>query len=172
MSCIGLTGFPSDCGANIGGVKKLWIAQLTDVASVTINGQYSHIVDSIAMFGGARFVEWRILPGNCSYTVNGSRDDFGVIEWLHTVTVKLNRRLGRPTSIIWDTINGSRDLVCLILDANGNYWLLGWPFGMYLIGEGGSGTNKSDGSTYSMTFSGESPKMELLISEDDIPNIT
>jgi hypothetical protein len=171
MSCNRFTTISNECLINFGGIKELWIAYLNDIASVQFTDPYSHLC-KIGMETGILFTEWQFQKGNCSYTVDGSTDSFGVTEYTHSISLKLNRRDYIKNSHLWDVFDGVRDVVCIVKDANDQNWLLGWDEGLTPSVSGGSGSVISDGSGYNITFTGIQRKQELSFDNKNFDEIT
>jgi hypothetical protein len=69
------------------------------------------------------------------------------------VSLVLSRRETTKRDAIEKLVSGQKQLLIIILDSNGNYWLFGKDEGSYVTAiEGGSGTAKADANGYTITF--------------------
>ena len=69
------------------------------------------------------------------------------------VTLVLSRRETIKRNAIEKLADGQKQLIIVVLDSNGIYWLFGLSEGSYLTAvEGGSGTAKADANGYTLTF--------------------
>lgn len=95
----------------------------------------------------------------CSYTETVAIDMAnGTTFFNQVVTMALSRRETTKRSFIEKLISAQKELIVIILDSNGIYWLFGLSEGAYVSGiEGGSGTAKSDANGYTVTFTAMEP---------------
>lgn len=75
MSCIISGGTSRTCSFEVSGIKNLWIANATDVTSITDSG--SGVLDTITMDGSTTFYSIDLAKNSANYTeelqVNGSQ---------------------------------------------------------------------------------------------------
>lgn len=165
MACTSINGpISQGCAGNVGGLTKLYIANSSDVASVT-DGSPAGIIDTVTMSGGATFYEFELTPLTSNYTENFTANrESGAQFYSQVVTVRLNRREYAKRNQL--ALLASGNFKIIVKDANGLYWYLGQDSGLYLSkNEGGSGTKQEDGSSYliELTAVGESsPAKEVL----------
>jgi hypothetical protein len=77
----------------------------------------------------------------------------GTTFFTQTVNVVLSKRETTKRETLKRFIDGQKQLVLVVLDTNGNYWLFGLVEGVYVTAmEGGSGTAKADQNGYTITF--------------------
>ena len=167
MACTTITGDISiGCLGNLGGLTKLYIANLEDITSFTDTGSDGDI-DTITMVSGKVFYEIELLANTSDYKEEYSfTPDSGAKFYKQIVTLKLPRREAAKRQQL--ALLASGKFVLIAKDANGIFWLMGETNGLYMSkNEGGSGTKQEDGSSYTIEFTaiGEpDPAKEVLFS--------
>lgn len=154
--CTALTGIAKGCDNNIGGIVSLYLADKEDVTSITDDGAGN--VTAITMDGLATFTAFNFRRNTGSFTEEGNIDLVnGSTYYTQTINLMLHRREASKSEAIQLLAEGQRDLVAILEDANGLFWVFD-QMQLSAIGEG-SGTVKADGSKYSLTFVGENPQL-------------
>lgn len=159
MACNTLSGIQLGCDNNAGGLNKFYIAQFDSVTGVTV---VNNVVTNIALSGGTpAFYEFEFNKNSAQFVETGNIDlvngsSFFTVE----TTLNIARRDAAKSLAIQSLSAGQQDLLIIVLDSNGNYWLQGRTEGANLTAVGeGSGLAKADGSKYSLTFTSEEPDM-------------
>lgn len=102
------------------------------------------------------FLFWEIKTNKnvCNFTETIQTDmTNGTTFFTQTVNVVLSKRETTKRETLKRFIDGQKQLVLVVLDTNGNYWLFGLVEGVYVTAmEGGSGTAKADQNGYTITF--------------------
>lgn len=90
MACQSVTfnGIQGACAINRGGVKKVYIANRGDVASVTVNPATGLITD-ITMAETAKFATWEFRPGTASLSTAAGGIDPTIGNYDQTATLAL-----------------------------------------------------------------------------------
>lgn len=154
--CTALTNVTKSCDNNIGGIVSLYLADKLDVATITDDGAGS--VTAITMVALATFNSFEFRRNTGNFTEEASIDLVnGSTYYTSTVNLMLHHREATKSNAIQLIAEGQRDLVLIVKDANGRYWVFD-QMQLSAVGEG-SGTAKADGSKYSLTFVGENPQM-------------
>lgn len=149
MNCVQtLTGITADCLPSMGGLKMVYIANYSDVASITVtDGE----VTAITMASSAKFKKYYFRRNTASMTstlnvdvANGSSVSTDVsLSFLRQETAK---RIEISALSIGE-------LVLLVEDANGKVWYLGKDMAvMASAGGAETGTNYTDGNKYTITL--------------------
>lgn len=161
MSCESLNGGISlGCDNNIGGIKRLFLTEKSNVTSITLGSPTSEIT-AFTMAGSpaAKFYQFEFNKNTSSYTEEGISDQAtGRDLYTQTINLVLNRRekTKRDTLLL---LAKRKDLVAIIEDNNGLYKYFGETYGLNLTTvSGGSGVAKSDANQYVVTFVGEEPE--------------
>lgn len=169
MSCNTLLSLQKDCSSNIGGIRELYFILLSDIETLDIEDDYT--VSDITV--STPFVKYDIPLNSTSYNVEYSTDELGIQEFIHGLTIRISKRRPLNNQILKRMLDGNRDLVAMVKDSNGRYWLLGYRNGLNIpSGSGGSGTTKSEGTFYTFELTGLEQDFEVEISESFIPSIT
>lgn len=85
------------------------------------------------------------------------------------VNLVLSRRENTKREFIEKLVDGQKQLLIVVLDSNGNYWLFGLYEGCYVTAiEGGSGTAKADQNGYSVTFTSMEPEQAYEVTPNAI----
>jgi hypothetical protein len=157
-TCKSLTGLSKDCTPNIGGVRRVFLNLLNNIDTITI---VNNVVTDLTTIN-QDFVEYEAPKDAISYTIDAAIDDLGVYEYNHTLSFKISKRLPSKQQELMELIEGSFDYVALALDANNQWWLLGYGYGLNVKTlTGGSGKAKGDGSFYETSLGGVQKTLEL-----------
>ena len=120
MSCIptALTTVSLDCGNNIGGLSKIYIAHTLDVDSVTISGGK---VTAIAMESGKTFAGFKFRKGNANYNITPTRtDENGNIFYNTALEAKFNKMETAKRTAMTAVANGNTYVIAKdIMDYTG-----------------------------------------------------
>lgn len=123
MACLQtLNGIVRDCLSNVGGVRKVYIANKDDVAGITIT---DGAVSAITMEGGAKFKEYYQKPGRASVTSTPQFNDANEYAG-ESVVLSLSFPRQDATKRLEVAALSVAELVVVYQDANGNCWLLGY----------------------------------------------
>jgi hypothetical protein len=155
MSCTALTTIPKGCDNNIGGITAIYINDMDNITSTTIDSA-SYMVDAQVVSSNYEAFEFRRNTGNFT---EETAVDFANGSSFVTATVSLmfHRREASKSKAIKILSEGQRDLAIIVKDANGKYWY--FPFAQLSATAEGSGTAKADGSKYSVTFIAENENL-------------
>jgi hypothetical protein len=106
----------------------------------------------------------------CNFTESASIDlTNGTTYFNQVLTLVLSRRETTKREFIKGLIDGQKQLVVVLLDTNGNYWLFGLNEGCFTTAiEGGSGTGKADANGYTITFTAMEPLQAYEIAPNAI----
>lgn len=156
---ITLKGISLGCETSKGGIKRAFVAQYGDVASVTVEeGIITGITMAAAGSGGAapKFKEYNFRKRTSSMTSTYNADETTGSRFVSTelslVFTKMEASKRLEISAL--SIGG---LACIVEDNNGNLWYLGKDnYVSASAGSGNSGTASTDSNNYSITLSDES----------------
>ena len=171
MSCNTiLSGIIKGCDNNMGGISNFYIAPSEFVTGTTESGG---TISAINMSGATKFVEFVFNKNTGNFTVEAAIDPVnGSTYFNQTINLVIPRRDVDKRNAIALIASGQRDLKIIVKDANGLYWYFGDQNSCMLTAVGdGSGTAKSDGSKYSLTFLAEEPEMEYEVDSSIIAGI-
>jgi hypothetical protein len=149
---------------NVGGIKRVYIANHADVASTTIEdgtlytgSTVDQIVD-ITMATGTTFFIFDTVKETSSFTQSIEANiQNGTLSFVPTVELIFNK-LDAPTRNLIQMLSVSL-LDIIILDSNDNLWYMGRVNGMDLTAaEMTSGVAQADRNGSTLTFTGAEPE--------------
>ena len=143
-----LAGILKDCASNMGGVVEVYIANKADVTAVT---KTSDKVTAITMASTAKFKKYQFNPETSSLSSNYQVNRQNGTIFVQSDLVMVFNRM-ETAKRIEITALAQGELVAIVKDANGLYWLLGEYEPMVLsAGDGLTGTARADRNGYSVT---------------------
>lgn len=134
--CSSIVGIPKNCGDNNQGSLKLAaLVDFQDVESVTLttggNADTDNVVSAITLADGASFETFAFPKDTSSFTQELVQDLAADTHgFSQTLTLGFRRIDTRKRNAISVLCAGRRDLVALVQDWNGDYWLLGREQGL------------------------------------------
>lgn len=159
MACNILSCIQKGCDNNAGGLLKFYVADAESVTGIT---ESNGTVTNIGLSGGTpAFYEFEFNKNSAQYIETGNIDlTNGSTFYTVETTLNIARRDVAKRNAIQLLGAGQRDLLVIVKDANGLYWLQGKTnyVNLTAVGEG-SGLAKADGSKYSLTLTSEEPDM-------------
>lgn len=173
MSCIQtLSGITKDCSSNMGGIVEVYMVNRDEVDTFTIT---SDVVTKITAKNpqNTRFSTFSFPrnTGNLTSTYNIDRTA-GTRYVSSDLTLYFNRM--ETSKRVAITALAQAELLVIVKDANGKYWLLGYEEGASANGGGGeTGTARADSNRYSIIIHDESSALPLEVNysafEDLLP---
>lgn len=163
MSCasVTLTGIALDCG-NVGGVKKLYIANVADVSTIAYGADGE--VTAMTMAAGAKFKTFSFQRGNASFTSSGAKDIKNGTYFASTdITAQFNRMDKAKRT---EMVNLAKaNAIAIVQDNNDTYWLIGNKDNHLSLttGAGQSGAEKADGNFYNIVLTAETPELPCTV---------
>jgi hypothetical protein len=158
MSCEVLQTIEKPCDNNIGGIRKVWMCKQDNVGTLVFTGNWEIstlplTIDTIA---------FAINRNTGNYTEETSQDLLTGSQLVtQTITLMFNRRDKAKSEAIHVLGSGQEYLAVFIEDANGLYWYFE-DVQLTATGEG-SGTQRNEGSKYSVTLVAESDHLAYEI---------
>jgi hypothetical protein len=151
MACALTQGYTLDCKDSLGGIKAAWFIAHADVTAVT---EASGVVTAITKAAGKRFYKYQLVRNTSSVTENVTASvENGTVFYAQELSIILNKMQANTRNEI--LLLAQTNLMAVVEDANGKYWLLGKGNGLDLTGgNSGSGTAQGDRNGYTLTFGG------------------
>ena len=163
MACNILSCIPRGCDSNAGGLLKFYLADAESITGIT---ESNGTVTGIGLSGGTpAFYEFHMNKNSAQFIETGNIDLTNGSTFYTVVTsLHIARRDVAKRNSISLVASGQRDLILILQDANGIYWLQGKTnyANLTALGEG-SGLAKADGSKYSLEFTSEEPEMMVEV---------
>lgn len=169
---ITLKGISLGCETSKGGIKRAFIAQYGDVASVAVEeGIITGITMTTATSGAApKFKEYNFRKGTSSMTSTYNADETTGSRFVSTelslVFTKMEAAKRLEISAL--SIGG---LAVIVEDNNGKLWYLGYDnYVSASAGSGNTGTAATDSNNYSITLSDESNDYPFPLKDSTVLN--
>lgn len=150
-----LAGIERDCNANRGGVLEVLLAIKSDVASITIS---QNKVSAVTMESGKCFYKYYQAPGVAHLDEEAAIDQAAEARGVtQTLYLQMNR-MSTAKRIEFNALLVN-ELIGIVKDANGVYWLVGDLDNPLLASAGASasGTAKTDANNYNVTLTADTP---------------
>ena len=169
MACALTQGYTLDCKDSLGGIKAAWFISHEDVASVT---EVEGVVTAITKDSGKVFYKYQLVRNTSSVTENVTASvENGTVFYAQELTIILNKLQANTRNEI--LLLAKNNLMVVLEDANGKYWLLGKDNGLDLTGgSAASGTAQGDRSGYTLTFSGGEKELAPEVSSSVIATLS
>lgn len=162
---------------NVGGIRKVYIANHNDVASTTIEDGLSALTGStvdqiidIEMVSGKKFFIFDTVKETSSFTQTiESNTQNGTLSFTQTVELIFNKLDAATRNLIQMLSVSLVDI--MVLDSNNNLWYLGRVNGMDLTAaEMASGVAQGDRNGSTLTFTAAEPEsLRSVYITDDSP---
>jgi hypothetical protein len=136
--CSAVVGIPKDCGDNnLGSIKRALIASFEDVTALTVTSTGAADTDgevtAVTMAAATTFEEFT-FPKDTSMFSQAWSGDLVADTHSYSQTLEMGfRRIDlRKRNAIMLLAAGRRDLIAIVEDFNGDYWMLGSDQGLRL----------------------------------------
>lgn len=157
MSCTTLTGLTKSCSNNVGGIREIYIWDISNQITFTADPTTWLVTSLVAGTTGASGtapVGFEFIRNSSNYTEELASDLANGSSFVtQTINLVFNRREAAKSKSLKILGEGQRYLGALVKDSNGLYWVF-QDLQVSAVGEG-SGTAKADGSKYTVTMIGE-----------------
>lgn len=169
MSCALTQGYTLDCADSIGGIKKIYVTELGNKSAITAA---SGIITSFTLNSGKKFWTYELVKETSNWTEDQTKSVangtvFNDQKLMFTVR-KMQPSLQQELKLL-----AQNELMIIVLDRNGIYWLLGENNGMDLITRNGaSGTAMGDFNGYTLNFEGKEEAPAKQVSANLIASLT
>lgn len=169
MSCSQtLSGIAKDCTGNMGGIKRVLIANAADIDAVTIT---SDEVTAITMVTSgtppvaAKFVEFYFRPNTSNMTSTWQVNNENGTNYVQTLLQMVFNRMETSKRVAIMAL-AQAEVVAIVEDMNGKYWYLGYDNPMFLnAGDGPTGTARADRNGYSITLEDNSKALPYEVDD-------
>ena len=163
-----LSGIVRDCSPSMGGIVEALIANKDDVTNISVA---SDMVTEITMSSSAKFKRYSFARNTGSLTSNYTIDQTTGVRYVASDLVLQFNRMETAKRIEISAL-AQNDLVVIVKDANGKYWLLGKDEPVNATaGDGLTGTVRADRNGYSITLQDNSLEMPYEVEESIISGL-
>lgn len=161
MSCasLSLAALDSRCDTSTGGVKEVYIGAFGDLTP----GTPSAGLISALTLAGSKLVIFRFRKGAATMEATANIDaDNGSAYVTTTIAMNFTKMESAKRVQIQALIAGGA--MCIVLDNNGKYWLLGYDAPLDCsAASGSSGTGWGDANQYSITLTDTSRELPFEV---------
>ena len=163
-----LSGLAKDCTANMGGIVRVLLANVDDVASVTVA---DNAISAITMVSTKYFKEYHFRPNTSSMTSNWQVNAENGVAYVQTDLQMVFTKM-QTTARVEVAAMALADLVAIVEDCNGKFWYLGKDNPVHLsAGDGQTGTARSDRNGYSVTLQDDSLSLPYEVASSIISGL-
>lgn len=151
-----LTGITRDCLGNNGGIRKVWLANYDNVASLTVA---SGAITAISMSNSEKFKLYEFARNTSSLTSNYAVNAENGTSYVESDLLMVFNRMDTSKRLEIVAL-AQGNLVAIVEDNNGNKWYLGKDFPVTInAGDGQTGTARADRNGYTITLRDESAEL-------------
>jgi hypothetical protein len=170
MAClITLNGITLDCQPSLGGIKRVWITQYSDVKSVVVGED--NMIESITLEGEAQWYEYQFRKATGSLTSTLNVDESAGVNYVSNELALVFTKMETAKRIEIAALSIGQ-LAVVVEDSNGHYWFLGKDdYVSASAGTGITGTAKGDQNAYTLTLSTDSDSYPYELSAEAIAAI-
>ena len=156
MSCALTTGFTLDCRNSNGGIEAVYFTESENKATLSAT---SSVIDTFTLDTGKQFFKYDLRKKTSIFEQNIQvNNENGTVFYEQTLSVKLDKMETTKRNEI--LLLAQNNLMVIIKDNNGKYWLMGETRGALLNGgKGSTGTAYGDMSGFELTFMGEEAEL-------------
>lgn len=167
MACSTVKQFTYDsCQANLGGIKKVWLADYVENAATLGGTEGEERIESFAE--GVTWVEYPMRKNVASMTTTLNTSTDGAVYFTTELSMVFSKMESQKRMAIMALAIG--ECMALIEDSNGHMWFLGKDYPLTAsAGTGETGTAKGDRNAYSITLTDESLAMPYQVSNEAKP---
>ena len=169
MSCSQtLSGITRDCAANMGGIKRVLIANAADVASVSVT---SDEISGITMEASKKFLEFNFRPNTGNMTSTWQVNADNGTAYVQTLLQMVFNRMETSKRVAIQAL-AQAEVVCIVEDMNGKYFYMGFESPVFInAGDGQTGTARADGNGYSITLEYDSVELPYEVDSSIITGL-
>lgn len=160
-----LSGLVRDCAPSMGGIVEALIANKENVTDITVS---SDMITAVTMASSAKFKRYAFARNTGSLTSNYTIDPATGVRFVTSDLILMFNRMETQKRVEISAL-AQNDLVIIVKDANGKYWLLGYDEPVNATaGDGLTGTARGDRNGYSITLQDNSLEMPYEVDADII----
>lgn len=163
-----LSGLINDCAPSMGGIVEVYAASREDVESIV---ETDSVVSTITMGATAKFQKYSFKRNTGSMTSTLQVSQENGTRYVSTDLVLSFTRMETAKRIEISAL-AQNDLVVIVKDANGKYWLLGKDEPVKATaGDGATGTARADKNGYSITLQDNSWEFPFEVDESIVSGL-
>lgn len=160
MACVLTTGFALDCKDAIGGIKNIWLISSNNKGTFTKSA--SGTVTAWTPVANSLF-KYELRKMSSSFETDIMTNQINGTTFYETkLTFQLNKMEVYKRNEL--KLVAQQLVIVIILDRNGNYWVVGDENGCDMTsGKGNSGTAMGDFNGWTVEFTADEPDMPALL---------
>ena len=163
-----LSGIARDCAPSIGGIKRVLIANASDVSAKTLT---SGKITAITMVGDAKFKEYAFRPNTSNMASTYQVSAENGTTYVQTLLAMVFNRM-ETVKRIEITALAQAETVAIVEDMSGLFWFLGYDSPLFInAGDGLTGTARADRNGYSVTLEDDSLELPYEVDAAAIPGL-
>lgn len=169
MACALTTGFALDCRQSNGGIEAVYFTEIANKATLTAS---SGVITAFTLSASKKFFKYELRKktGQLEQNIQVNNEN-GTVFYEQVLTIKLDKLEASKRNEI--LLLAKNNLMIIIKDNNGKYWLAGETRGALLsAGKGTTGTAFGDMSGFELTFTGEEPELAKEVDSTLITTLT
>jgi len=163
--CSTLVGIPKDCGDNnLGAIKRALLTDFANVSALTVTAAATPDTDgtvtAVTMVTASKFEEFTFPKDTSMFSQEWTGDLVAdTHSYAQTLEMGFRRIDLRKRNAIMLMAEGRRDMVAIVEDFNGDYWMLGTDQGLRLSANSATTNNtRSAGQQMPVTLTSENEK--------------
>lgn len=163
-----LAGIARECGANMGGIKAVYMANFEDVDTVTIS---TNVVTAITMVSSKKFYAYYFNPNTSSFTTTMQANRENGTLYFETV---LSLVFPKQDATKRAEVNAlaQAGLMAIVQDSNDNCWLLGYNDPLLMTtGTAETGVNRADRNGYALELTDAQNQMPYTVDDTIIAGL-
>lgn len=168
MSCIQtISGIARECGKNMGGLKKVYIAPYDEGATIAVTS--GAISTYTAGAGAAKFKAFNFRAGNASLTKTSQIDETSGTSVVQSqLVMNFNKMDATKRAEIQALLQG--EVMVIAIDNNGVSWFLGKENPVVAVGSqnGQTGTALTEVNQYSITLQETSSELPYPFADNTV----
>lgn len=161
-----LAGIELGCESNIGGIRRLWLANYHDVTVTSDAG----VVTNLAMKTEVKFKPYELWRNLSDFSFTQADSTNGNVSFDVTLNA-IFPRMNKEKRVEMEAITKA-PLMAIVQDSNGLYWVLGTDEGLRSNGSTGqTGVAKSDSNQYQMVLTESAGYTPMPVEEDVVKEV-
>lgn len=163
-----LAGIARECGANMGGIKAVYMANFEDVDTVTIS---TNVVTAITMVSAKKFYAYYFNPNTSSFTTTMQANRENGTLYFETVLSLVFPKQDATKRVEVNAL-AQAGLMAIVQDSNDNCWLLGYNDPLLMTtGTAETGVNRADRNGYALELTDAQNQMPYTVDDTIISGL-
>ena len=163
-----LAGIARECGANMGGIKAVYMANFEDVDTVTIT---ANVVTAITMVSTKKFYAYYFNPNTSSFTTTMQANRENGTLYFETVLSLVFPKQDATKRVEVNAL-AQAGLMAIVQDSNDNCWLLGYNDPLLMTtGTAETGVSRADRNGYALELTDAQNQMPYTVDDTIISGL-